>query len=165
AEEIEALLEFLQRRDVLAAEDLFRVSRVYEPLQVARRNVVGELRQDRERELRVAYAAHGHELGGSEFRKFLRQIEPAVRREALEQDLGERLRLRPAASADVKHGISAVPLNPGHCSSSSRILVTLPVTTGSFSILAIAVLMLFSRVWWVSMMMSTCFSPLAGSRC
>jgi len=41
---------------------------------------------------------------------------------------------------------SAVPLNPVHCSSSSRILVTLPVTTGSFSILPIALLMLFSRV-------------------
>ena len=43
-----------------------------------------------------------------------------------------------------------MPPTPAHCSSSSRILVTLPVTTGSFSILPIAVLMLFSRVWWVS---------------
>src|SRR5882672_7824182 len=164
AEEIDTRLELFDRGDIVAAEDLFRVSRIDEPLQVARGNVVGEPRQDRERQLRVAHAAHRGKIGGTEFRKFLGQIQAAVGREALEQDLGERLRFRPAAGADVTHGISAAP-NPGHCSSSSRILVTFPVTTFSFSILPIAVLMLFSRVWWVSMMMSTCSSPSAGSRC
>jgi len=104
AEEMEASLELFHRRDVLAAEDLFRVSRGYEPLQVACGDV-GELRQDRERELRVAHAAHGGEIGCTQSRKLLRHEEPAVRRETLEQDLGERLRLRPAAGADVAHGI------------------------------------------------------------
>src|SRR5881392_4192176 len=106
AEEIQIGLELPHRRDVLAAEQLFRVSRGYQTLQVVRGNVVGEFRQDRERELRVAHAAHRGKIGGSELRKLLRQEQAAVRREAFEQDPGERLRLRPAASADVAHGFS-----------------------------------------------------------
>src|SRR6185436_17575128 len=76
----------------------------------------------------------------------------------LRRRLGLRL-LRRQRSADQQEK------QQPHNSSSSRIRVTAPTTVESFSMRAIAWLTFFSSAWWVSMTISTRFSPLRGSFC
>src|SRR5260370_15560410 len=143
-------LERLQRRDAIGSKNFLRVSGFDDPLQV--RHVVHELRQDGVGELAVALSPQRGEIGP---RIDLRDIQPAVRGEALQQDVGKAARRRVAAGRDVKH----------YSSSSRRILVTFPTTVASFSIFTIAWLTFFSSARWVSMTMLTRLSPLPGSFC
>src|SRR5581483_917023 len=109
-----------------------------------------------EGELAVRHRAHRRESRGIEMRERLREIQPAVGGEAFEEDRGEGPGGGAAAGGDVQHYERP--------SSSRRMRVILPVTTGSASIFAIAAFTFFSRAGCVSMMMSTCSSPSLGSR-
>src|SRR5882762_2784196 len=150
AEKVKARLERLQRRDVVGSKNVLRVGGFDDPLQI--RHVVHELRQEGMGELAVAFSPQRGEIGP---RITLRDIQPAVRGEALQQDVGKAARRRVAAGRDVEH----------YSSSSRRILVTFPTTVESFSIFAIAWLTFFSSARWVSITMSTRLSPLPGSFC
>src|SRR5438105_2373640 len=150
AEQMKARLERLQRRDVVTSKNFLRVSGFDDPLQIGK--VIHELRQDGMSEPAETLSPQRGEIGP---RIILRDIEPAVRGEALQQDVGKAARRRVAAGRDVEH----------YSSSSRRILVTFPTTVESFSIFAIAWLTFFSSARWVSMTMSTRLSPLPGSFC
>src|SRR5205807_5381940 len=150
AQKMKARLERLQRRDVISSKYFLRVGEFEDASEI--RNVIHELREDGMGELAVTLCPQRGEIGS---RITLRDIEPAVRGEALQQDVGKAARRRVAAGRDVEH----------YSSSSRRILVTFPTTVESFSIFAIAWLTFFSSARWVSMTMSTRLSPLPGSFC
>ena len=140
------------RRDLVAAEHRRGVGAVDQRRQVGGRDVVDEARQHRERELGVGQRrAAPRARPASNARIGSRHGEPAVGRQALEQDRRERLRrVAPgAAGADVAHGGLQF-------SSSRRIRTTEPRTVGSASIAAIAAATCFSIDRWVSRMMSVC---------
>jgi hypothetical protein len=64
-------------------------------------DVGDELGQYREGEIGIRQLAPGIQLGARHLRILLRQVEPAVRREAAQQDFGEGLGGRVAAGGDV----------------------------------------------------------------
>jgi hypothetical protein len=107
AQQEEARLERGERRDLVAAEGRGRVSASYDRLQVGGRNVVRVARQDGEGELAVAKRAQARQFAGGEARVCFGHDQPAVGREAFEQDRREWLRLTAgetrAARADVTH--------------------------------------------------------------
>ncbi|MNL03982.1 hypothetical protein D3C87_1245360 [compost metagenome] len=71
--------------------------------QVVGGDVVAEAREDLERQVGVGQLAPGFQFVGRNLRVLLRQVEPAVRRQAAQQDLGERLRHVMAARRLVLH--------------------------------------------------------------
>jgi plasmid maintenance system antidote protein VapI len=103
---VQSGLERAQRRDLGRAEDLRRVGRLDDSLQVAAGEIVGEEAQDLERELRVGEVAQRLELHRHDARPLFRHRQPAVGGEALQQDVGERLAGRVASRADVLHGVA-----------------------------------------------------------
>src|ERR1700675_4105692 len=113
---MKAGLEGLEWRDVLAAEDLRSVGFLDQGPEVG--NVVDELRKDGEGEIRIGERPPGGEVGLGEA---LRHVQAAVGRQAFQQDVGEPLRLRASAGADVEHAYS---------SSSRRRRTILPSTVG-----------------------------------
>ena len=107
-----------QRRDLVAAEGRGGVRAIDDRLQVRRRYIVGVARQDREGELDDSRADAAPPARRGEARIALGHREPAVGREAFEQDRRERLwRQRAetrAAGADVTHyrrDVASVAIN------------------------------------------------------
>src|SRR5204863_8729307 len=108
---MQARLERLERRDVIAAEDAAGIGALDDVRQPI--HVVHELRQDRGGERGIGKAAPAREVG---FGKALGHVKAAVAGEAFEKDAGESLRLAAAPGADVAHEATSSPVAP----SSSR---------------------------------------------
>jgi hypothetical protein len=99
----QAGLECAQRHDGVAAKVGARVGAAAQRAQVVGRNVVDVQRQDLERQVGVRQRPPALQHGGVDLWIALRQVQAAVGREPLEQDLAERARCRVAARADVLH--------------------------------------------------------------
>mmetsp|Transcript_6754 Transcript_6754/g.28334 ORF Transcript_6754/g.28334 Transcript_6754/m.28334 type:complete len:477 (-) Transcript_6754:1036-2466(-) len=95
-----------QRRDCLAAEDVGRVDPARDRTQVFSRNVIDVERQDLEGEVGVGQAAPAGQRGLADLGVGLGQVQPAVGRQAFEQDVGEAALGLVAAGGDVLHEIS-----------------------------------------------------------
>ncbi|KAG1440940.1 hypothetical protein G6F57_018863 [Rhizopus arrhizus] len=103
AQQRQAAVQRTQRDDVFAVEDLLRVGRASQAPQVVRRDVGGEQRQHFEGEVRLGQAAPGFERLLGHLGQLLRHGQPAVGRQAFQQDVGEPLGVHAAASRDVFH--------------------------------------------------------------
>ncbi len=106
-EQVQVVLERPERRDLGRAEHLLRVGALGKRLQLPAREIVGEEAQDLEGELRIGQVAQRVQLRPRDPRPLLGHGEPAVRGEALEQDVGEGLVRGVAASRYVFHGLPA----------------------------------------------------------
>ena len=91
------------RHDRIAAVGRFGVGAVDQQLQIGLRDVGDEQRQDLERQIGVAQAAPARQRGIVDLGVMRRQVKPAVRRQALEQDFTEIAFGSVAAGADVLH--------------------------------------------------------------
>jgi len=116
--------------------------------QVRRRDVVDVQREDLERELGVRQPAPARERGRVDTRVALGQVQPAVGRQAFEQDLAEAARCRVAAGAEVSQ-----------LRSSLRIFTIGARTVGSACIFASASRMRPSTVSCVRMIRSVLVAP------
>ena len=101
----ERLRHWWRRIDPVAAEGSARVGARRERLEP--RHIVHVGREHRGGELRIAQPAPDSEVGA---RPGLGNVQAAVGREALQQDVGEALRRGPAAGADVSQAASGLGL-------------------------------------------------------
>src|SRR5205085_3042519 len=147
----ETRLEDLQRRDLWRAEHLGRVGLVVEALQVGGGNVVDVQRQHLEGERRVRQRAPPREGLRVDAGIVRRQVQAAVGRQALQQDVAERALGAVAAGADVLQA-----------SSSLRMRTMGASTVASACIFAMASFMRPSTVSWVRMMTSVLVAPAAS---
>src|SRR5690606_39083584 len=97
---------------------------------------------DLERQVGVRQAAPGFEGVGRHLRQGLGDGQPAIGRQAFEEDVAERLRRHAAAGRYVFHRVS------------TRRRVTLERTNGNCSMLRMAWSTLPSTAWWVRKMIS-----------
>src|SRR5690606_13552657 len=147
AQQEEARLQALDRGDLRRAEHLGRVGAVHDVAKRLRIDVADVARQDLEGERRIVELAPAGERCRGDARIALRHPQPAVGREAAEQDLGEAGGRHPAAGRDVLHRQS---------SSSRRIRTTSPSTVGIAWIASMAETIRLSSDTWVSRMTSVC---------
>ena len=106
--QIKAVGELFQRRDFARAEHLGRVGCLADRLQVSRWNVVDVERQDLERQRGVAlglpYAAQAGQVGRAQLRIALGQVQPAIGRQAFQQDVAKLSGGGVATGGEVVHG-------------------------------------------------------------
>src|SRR6185295_15740988 len=124
---MQAGLEGLQRRNVLAAKNSRGVGALHQRVQVL--HVVHELAQDGLGELDVRQAAPALEIGPGEA---LGHVQAAIGGEALEQDVGKALRLAAAPGADVEHYLPCFFCSSLNFRICSGLGLLCPLATGIF---------------------------------
>ena len=102
-QQMQSRLERGERRDLVAPEDVRRIGAIHDRLEVRRRDVVGVARDDRERQVAIGQRPQARQVRWREDRIRLGHGQPAVRREALEEDCRERSRRHAATRADIAH--------------------------------------------------------------
>src|SRR5690606_14668284 len=128
-----------------AAEDLGPVGHMGQGTQVVLRDVGDEKAQDLERQLGIRQAAPGLQRGRIYLRQRFRNGQPAVGRQAFEQDLGKGRR---------RHGATCGYVSHVYASCSMRRRTTSDLTVGNDCIFSIAVITSRSSATWVRKMIS-----------